>query len=50
MVVNRWMKGRRGMRWCRERAAGVVTLRLAMLNDEWVTACLLLSLPDVTDF
>jgi len=23
------------MRWWRERAAGVVALRLAVLNDEW---------------
>jgi len=23
------------MRWWRERAAGVVALRLAILNDEW---------------
>jgi len=35
VVVNRRMKGRRGMRWWRERAAGVVALRLAVLNDEW---------------
>ncbi len=35
VVVNRRLKGRRGMRWWRERAAGVVALRLAILNDEW---------------
>jgi Uncharacterised protein family (UPF0236) len=35
VVVNRRMKGRRGMRWWRERAEGVVALRLALLNDEW---------------
>jgi hypothetical protein len=35
IVVNRRLKGRRGMRWWRARAAGVVALRLAMLNDEW---------------
>lgn len=35
IVVNRRMKGRRGMRWWRERAAGVIALRLAILNDEW---------------
>ncbi|MCA1725794.1 MAG: ISKra4 family transposase [Thermomicrobia bacterium] len=35
IVVNRRLKGRRGMRWWRQRAAGVVALRLALLNDEW---------------
>jgi hypothetical protein len=35
IIVNRRLKGRRGMRWWRERAAGVVALRLALLNDEW---------------
>jgi hypothetical protein len=35
IVVNRRLKGRRGMRWWRKRADGVVALRLAMLNDEW---------------
>lgn len=35
LVVNRRMKGRRGMRWWRARAEGVVALRLALLNDEW---------------
>jgi hypothetical protein len=37
IVVNRRLKGRRGMRWWRARADGVVALRLAMLNDEWDT-------------
>ena len=35
IVVNRRLKGRRGMRWWRVRADGVVALRLARLNDEW---------------
>lgn len=35
IVVNRRLKGRRGMRWWRECASGVVALRLAILNDEW---------------
>lgn len=35
IVVNRRLKGRRGMRWWRVRADGVVALRLAILNDEW---------------
>lgn len=35
IVVNRRLKGRRGMRWWRERATGVIALRLAILNDEW---------------
>lgn len=35
VVVNRRLKGRRGMRWWRRRAQGIVALRLAMLNDEW---------------
>jgi hypothetical protein len=35
IVVNRRLKGRRGMRWWRERASGVIALRLAILNDEW---------------
>jgi hypothetical protein len=35
VVVNRRLKGRRGMRWWRERASGVIALRLAILNDEW---------------
>ena len=35
VVVNRRLKGRRGMRWWRERASGVIALRLAILNGEW---------------
>jgi len=35
VVVNRRLKGHRGMRWWRLRADGVVALRLALLNDEW---------------
>ena len=35
IVVNRRLKGRRGMRWWRHRADAVVALRLATLNDEW---------------
>ena len=35
VVVNRRLKGRRGMRWWRVRAEGIVALRLALLNDEW---------------
>lgn len=35
VVVNRRLKGRRGMRWWRMRADGIVALRLATLNDEW---------------
>ena len=35
VVVNRRLKGRRAMRWWRGRAAGVVALRLALLNGEW---------------
>ncbi len=35
VVVNRRLKGRRGMRWWRMRAEGLVALRLALLNDEW---------------
>lgn len=35
IVVNRRLKGRRGMRWWRARAEEVVALRLALLNDEW---------------
>jgi hypothetical protein len=35
VVVNRRLKGRPGMRWWRERAAGVIALRLAILNEEW---------------
>jgi hypothetical protein len=35
IVVNRRLKGRRGMCWWWRRADGVVALRLALLNDEW---------------
>jgi len=35
VVVNRRMKGRRGMRWWRARVEGMVALRLALLNDAW---------------
>jgi hypothetical protein len=35
VVVNRRFKGKRGMRWGRERAEGVLALRVAELNDEW---------------
>ena len=35
MVVNRRLKGRRGMRWWRRHADAVVALRLATLNREW---------------
>jgi hypothetical protein len=34
LVVNRRLTERRGMRWGRERAAEVLVLRLAILNDE----------------
>jgi Uncharacterised protein family (UPF0236) len=35
VVVNRRLKGRRGMRWWRERVEGQVALRVALLNDAW---------------
>ncbi len=35
IVVNRRLKGRRGMRWWRCRAEEMIALRLATLNDEW---------------
>ena len=35
VVVNRRLKGRRGMRWWRVRSEGVVALRVALLNDTW---------------
>jgi hypothetical protein len=35
VLVNRRCKGRRGMRWWRERANGVIALRMTWLNDEW---------------
>lgn len=34
-VVNRRLKGRRGMRWRRDRAEELVALRVARLNGEW---------------
>jgi hypothetical protein len=34
-VVNRRFKGKRGMRRGRERAEGVLALRVAELNDAW---------------
>lgn len=35
VVVNRRFKGKRGMRWWRDRAEEVLALRVAELNDEW---------------
>jgi hypothetical protein len=35
VVVNRRLKGKRGMRWWRERVEGLVALRVALLNDAW---------------
>lgn len=35
VVVNRRFKGKRGMKWGRARAEGVLALRVAELNDEW---------------
>jgi hypothetical protein len=35
VIVNRRLKGRRGMRWWRARIEGVVALRVAVLNDTW---------------
>lgn len=35
IVVNRRCKGKRGMKWWRARADGVVALRVAHLNGEW---------------
>jgi hypothetical protein len=35
VVVNRRLKGRRGMRWWRARVEGLVALRLTVLNDAW---------------
>jgi hypothetical protein len=35
VIVNRRLKGRRGMRWWRTRVEGLVALRLALLNDAW---------------
>lgn len=35
VVVNRRLKGHRGMRWWRVRVEGLVALRVALLNDTW---------------
>jgi hypothetical protein len=35
VVVNRRCKGRRGMRWWRDRIEGLVALRLVLLNGVW---------------
>jgi hypothetical protein len=35
-VVNRRFEGKRGMKWGRARAEGVLALRVAELNDEWM--------------
>jgi Uncharacterised protein family (UPF0236) len=35
VVVNRRLKGRRGMRWWRARVEGLVALRVALLNHTW---------------
>jgi hypothetical protein len=35
VVVNRRLKGRRGMRWWRQRVEGLVALRVALLNHTW---------------
>ena len=35
IVINRRLKGRRGMRWWRVCADGVVALRVLMLNNDW---------------
>jgi len=35
VTVNRRFKGRRGMKWGRSRAEGVLALRVAELNGEW---------------
>jgi hypothetical protein len=48
VVVNRRFKGKRGMKWRRARAEGVLALRVAELNDEWIlrlTTALGLSAP-----
>ena len=36
VVVNRRFKGKRGMKWGRARAEGVLALRIAEYNDEWL--------------
>jgi hypothetical protein len=46
IMVNRRFKGRRGMRWWRARADGLLALRVAELNGEWdrrLPAALILS-------
>lgn len=35
LVANRRLKGKRGMRWWRDRVDGVTALRVALLNHEW---------------
>lgn len=35
LVANRRLKGKRGMRWGRDRVEGLVALRVALLNGEW---------------
>jgi hypothetical protein len=35
LVVNRRLKGKRGMRWWRDRIDGIIALRVAHLNGEW---------------
>lgn len=37
IVINRRFKGRRGMRWGREAATAIVTLRTAILNQQAIT-------------
>lgn len=38
LVVNRRCKGRRGMRWWRERLHPLIALRIAILNETWNAA------------
>jgi hypothetical protein len=35
LVANRRLKGKRGMRWRRDRVEGVTALRVALLNNDW---------------
>ena len=35
VVVNRRLKGRRGMRWWRARIESMLAVRVALLNDAW---------------
>jgi hypothetical protein len=44
IVINRRMK-KRGMRWCRPNATGIVALRADLLNDDWSTPQRLRSYP-----